>query len=44
MISDTAATFSKFLKLRNVKFIQNGMPRSWDYISVFLLDFVESVE
>ncbi|CBK24495.2 uncharacterized protein [Blastocystis hominis] len=33
VISDTAATFSKFLKLRNVKFIQNGMPRSWDYIS-----------
>lgn len=37
VLSDAAATTSKFLKLRNVKFIQNGMKRSWDYIDVSLL-------
>ena len=37
VISDTVATFSNFIKLRNVKFIQNGMQRSWDYISVIPL-------
>lgn len=38
VLSDVAATTSKFLKLRNVKFIQNGMKRSWDYIDVLLLE------
>lgn len=37
VLSDAAATTSKFLKLRNVKFIQNGMKRSWDYIDVLLI-------
>lgn len=34
VLSDAATTTSKFIKLRNVKFIQNNMTRSWDYISV----------
>ena len=34
VISDGFVSQSKFIKLRNVTFLQNGMQRSWDYINV----------
>ena len=40
VISDTVATNSRFLKLRNVQFVQNGMKRSWDYIAVSHFVFI----
>lgn len=37
VIANKAITSSRFIKLTNVEFIQNGKKRSWDYVSVVVL-------
>ena len=34
VLTNKAITTSRFIKMRNVEFMQNGKKRSWDYVSV----------
>lgn len=34
VISNKPVTNSRFIKLNNVEFMQNGKLRSWDYVTV----------
>ena len=34
VISDAFTNTSRFLKLRNAVFLENGFRRSWDYVEV----------